>query len=1063
MASVRVTEPVATVAAGALRGTALPRLARALCAGWALLGIELCVALSSAAHEVASAWEVQYGILWLAPTAMAAAGLVTLGGAGLAWLVEHAEARPVRGLLAFVSAVSGLVVGFGVGGGRHLSTLSQRGGFALLVAAACAGLVLATISPFARLFRTRPAWCFGLVTLACIAAELGNRFVLVRLYPAFHLALASLVLVSVPLAAEALERALGASAGAAGAAGARRLPRGAWSVAWLVVLALLVVPTARRLSHFDNFRLLVSERAPVAGRAVELAARIAPPAPEDAVDCDTLTPSERAQHGACASASNESAGRTLDLRNRDFLLISIDALRADHLGSYGYNRPTTPHIDALAASSVIFEHAYAPTPHTSYSVTSLMTSKYMRPLLLQGIAQDSDTWAGLFRTYGYRTAAFYPPAVFFIDPDRFQPFRDGFLGFEYKWVEFAEGQRRIDQVTAYLQSAPVDKRLFTWVHLFAPHEPYEPHAPFPFGDRDIDRYDSEIRFADETVGALVSAFRAQRPDAVVVVTADHGEEFGEHGGHYHGTSVYEEQVRVPLVVSAPGALAARRIGEPVQTIDLLPTLLTALDIPKPPRLRGRDLGPLLAGKRPEGKGLALAETDEQTLLADGALRLICARQLGACKLFDLATDPRETRDVSHEQQAEFAALRARLKELGASHGRYEQNGLRAEGRGWPAALLRGISGDGDAAEEIAALLDDADLAIRRKAAEILFELKRPEAKAALRLAVGRDEDELVRRYSALALTRLGEGAPLTFELEKSPDLLTRRLAALALAESGDGRGERTLIAWWLDPSARDFARSREIAAALGTIRAKDAVWPLVQSLDDVRLRPYLADALAKIGGELGQGSLLKALADERSQSTRVALVNALVTLKTEQALAPPLVRFMGVPDPLPNGLEAAARAKILEHVGGPDGRELGRMRAQSGLGVVVTLTIPSGGNGKGVRAFVRARATGQAPGEVLIAAAAPEWGEKHRASLPALDAARALRLQIPPGPAPVVVYGELPKSIGARPGLRGRFVVFADSTVQLDLLALVPLASELPAPAAKPWQAGDGRSSPAGE
>ncbi|HEY4103749.1 MAG TPA: sulfatase/phosphatase domain-containing protein, partial [Polyangiaceae bacterium] len=527
--------------------------------------------------------------------------------------------------------------------------------------------------------------------------------------------------------------------------------------------------------------------------------------------------------------------------------------------------------------------------------------------------------------------------------------------------------------------------------------------------------------------------------------------------------VYEEQVRVPLLISATGTLAARRIAEPVQTIDLLPTLLSALDIPKPPRMRGRDLGPLLAGKRPEGNGLALAETDEQTLLADGTLRLVCARKLGACKLYDLASDPGETRDVANERQSDFSTLRARLKELGASHGRYEQNGLRAEGKGWPPAILRGISGDGDAAEEIAALLDDADLGIRRKAAEVLFELKRPEAKAALRLALGRDEDEVVRRYSALALTRLGEGAPLTFELEKSQDLATRRLAALALAETGDGRGEKTLIAWWMEPGARDFARSREIAAALAMIRSKDAVWPLVQSLDDVRLRPYLADALAKIGGDLAQGPLLKALGDEHLQGTRVALVHALVALKTEDALAPPLVRFMGVPDPLPNGLEAAAKAKILEHVGGPDGRELARMREQAGLGVAVTLTIPPGGNGRGVRAFVRARALGPAPGEVLIAAGAPEWGEKHRASLPALDAEHALRLKIPPGPDPVVVYGELPKSMGARPGLRGRFVVFADSTVQLDLLALVPLANELPPPAPKPWQASDGQPNPAGE
>jgi hypothetical protein len=1039
-------------------GRALARIARAFWAGWAIVLLELAVALTCSAREIASFWELEFGLLWLGPSALAASAAVSAVGAFLAWLLEQSELRAVRGLLGALGAGAGAVVGFGVGGGRHLATLAARGGFALFVAA-IAGFVVWSVAPvFARLLRGRPAWCLALVAVLVVTAELANRFVLFRLYPAFHLALGAIALLSAPLGAEALDRWLNPDTRRV-----RSFVPSAIALGVFVLSPWLVVPSARRLAHFDNFRFLVSERAPLASHAVEIAALVAPAAADDAVNCDALSTDERANHAACIEQPAEQTGRTLDLRNRDFLLISIDALRADHLGSYGYARATTPHIDALASSAAVFDHAYAPTPHTSYSVTSLMTGKYMRPLLLQGIAQDSDTWAGLFRTYGYRTAAFYPPAVFFIDPDRFQTFRDSFLGFEYRWVEFAEGQRRVDQVTSYLATAPADKRLFTWVHLFAPHEPYENHPDFPFGERDLDRYDSEIRFADETVGALVQAFRAKRPNSVVILTADHGEEFGEHGGHYHGTSVYEEQVRVPLIVSVPGTLTARRIAEPVQTIDLLPTLLTALDIPKPPRMRGRDLGPLLAGRRPEGKGLALAETDEQTLLAEGNWRLICARKLGACKLFDLAHDAAEEHDIAPDSPTEFADLRARLKELGASHGRYEQNGLRAEGKGWPAPILRGISGDGDAVEEIAALLDDADLAIRRKAAELLFELKRPEAKAALRLALGRDEDEVVRRYSALALTRLGEGAPFTFELEKSSDVNERRLAALVLAENGDGRGEKTLIAWWQDAAARNFDRSRQIATALGVIRSKDAVWPLVQSLDDVRLRPYLADALAHIGGELGQGSLLKALSNERSQSTRVALVNALVTLKTEEALAPPLVRFMGVPDPLSNGLEAAERAKILQYVGGPEGQDLDRLRKQSSLGVAVTLTIPSGGNGRGVRAFVRARAAGPAAGEVLIAAAAPDWGGKHLPRLPSLDAAQALRLHIPPGPEPVVVYGELPKSVGARAGLRGRFVVFADSTVQLDAISLVPLSDELPPPAPKPWRAGESHAGEAGE
>src|SRR6185369_11211808 len=100
---------------------------------------------------------------------------------------------------------------------------------------------------------------------------------------------------------------------------------------------------------------------------------------------------------------------------------------------------------------------------------------------------------------------------------------------------------------------------------------------------------------------------------------------------YHGTTVYEEQVRVPLVVSAPGLFAKRKVSQPVQIIDLLPTVLAGLDIPRPARVRGMDLGLLLAGKAPPTgfeDGFAFAETDEQTMLARGPLRLVCARKVG---------------------------------------------------------------------------------------------------------------------------------------------------------------------------------------------------------------------------------------------------------------------------------------------------------------------------------------------------------------------------------------------------------------------------------------------------
>jgi hypothetical protein len=184
-----------------------------------------------------------------------------------------------------------------------------------------------------------------------------------------------------------------------------------------------------------------------------------------------------------------------------------------------------------------------------------MTGKYMRPLIAMGLGADSDTWAGLLRRYGYRTAAFYPPAVFFIDGDHFEAMRARGLDFEYRKEEFATPELRTRQVSEYLATAPHDKPMFLWVHFFEPHEPYVAHPEHPFGTSDIDRYDSEIATADDAIGAIVREVQSARPGAIVIATADHGEEFGEHGGRYHGTTVFEEQVRVPLLSASP----ARRV------------------------------------------------------------------------------------------------------------------------------------------------------------------------------------------------------------------------------------------------------------------------------------------------------------------------------------------------------------------------------------------------------------------------------------------------------------------------------------------------------------------------
>ena len=1038
------------------RMDAVRHLARSVVAVWAVVAVELAVVVVAGHESVSSVWELQFGVLWLAPTVLALSALPGLAGGLLVGGLRRLPDRHNRVLFCIAAASYGGVVGWGVGGGRHLAALSARGGFAVAVGAVAAVSAWWLSPRLAKRARAAPLRLAVGAGLLIIVVEILNRFVLVRLYPAFHAGLAAAAL----LVAPALTFAWAGSDAAREKAGGRRWVLPVVVGAVLATAAILARPAAAKLAYFDNFRWLLTEEAPLLGHGVRAAAWLAPPAPPPALSeaCqDWNAPECRLQR-----LGRAESGRPIDLRGRDFLLVTIDALRADHVGAYGYDRKTTPNLDALARDAVVFEYAYCPAPHTSYSVTSLMTGKYMRPLLLQGAGEDSDTWAGLLRTYGYRTAGFYPPAVFFIDADRFGAFRDRFLDFEYRKVEFLEGEGRVKQVSDYLAAEDPDRRQFIWVHLFGLHEPYEAHPGFNFGDRDLDRYDSETAAADATTGAIIREFRKLRPGGVVIVSSDHGEEFGEHGGRYHGTSVYEEQVRVPLIFSAPGAVPAGRVREPVQTIDLLPTVLSALDIPRPPRLRGRDLGPLLRDGKGDGVGLALAETEETALLAHGTLRLICQRRVGACRLYDLATDPKQTHDIASLRGPRFAELRKEIQVLSASHGEFEVRGLRAEGKGWPAPILRGAAGDGDAAGDIAALLDDADRNIRRKAAELLFALRREETAPALRLALQRDEDPDVRRWCALALTRLGQGAPLAYELARSDDVTWRRLAALALAEAGDPRGADDLVRWWQDAQARDYGRSLELLDALAKIRARDAVWPLVQSLHDVRLRPHIARALAAIGDDVARGPLGNAFAKERYQSARVAVGQALVELGAEAEIAPALTRFLGVPDPLPGGVGMALRAGILQHVGGPTAGALRRLQRHSELGAAVTLIVPRGGNGKGIRAIVRARTSGRAAGQVVIGSRLQkvrfdsEGRPRKTRGIPRLDPARSVKLSIPPGNDPTEVYATVPAAMNLSPGLSVQLVVFADRTVEIEALALVPLADEIPPPAPEPWEPGQG-------
>ncbi|HVJ89484.1 MAG TPA: sulfatase-like hydrolase/transferase [Labilithrix sp.] len=880
--------------------------------------------------EFVSTWEMRCARLYLSPITL---GLVLPTAIAIVLTARLAEARRAWGV-ALLGVLGGAAVGLGVSTGRRMASLAIRAPFVVGIAIG-GGLVAWSLARLLPRMRSGVVALLGL--LVAFAAWGTDAFVLRRLYPAFHVALFFVTLFS--WAATAL---LLRGTGAANALAFVAILCTAGSIAW-------APDAARRVAAEDNLRRVLLEHAPLLGRSVAIASQMSPPPPveDDAATAATLS-----------SLREPKRTRALDWQGRDIVLVTIDALRADHLSSYGYARKTTPNIDALAARGARFEHAYCPTPHTSYSITSLMTGKYMKPLLSLGADHDaSETWPVQLRRYGYRTAAFYPPAVFFIDEHRFRKMRDEGLGFEYRKEEFAVPELRRSQIERYLQAAPKDKPLFLWVHLFEPHEPYEKHAAFPFeGDPKVDAYDSEIAAADALVGDIVRMVGEERPPGTVfIVSADHGEEHGDHGGRYHGTTVYEEQVRVPLVIVGPG-VAPRVVEPPVQTIDLLPTTLAALDVPLPPRLRGRDLGPALAGTEPPTEeGLAFAETDDYTLLARGADRLICARKIGSCTLFDVSRDPAEKQPIT-DRPSRVTELRKLTAAIERETGKVEASAL-------PEALRRGLQGDRDAAEDVAPLLDDARVDIRRLAARCAFKLKAPELAAQLERAESHDDDAEVRRWSSLSLLRLGHGySPVRAgglsRADAVVDAILRRgtsgdetyAAALAIAEHGDPRGEAELIAHWIatfSPDARvpgELDEARELLSALSLIRSKNAVPVLVRSLEDVRLRPHVVGALGAIGDLRAKEPLLRVFAEERYLHLRPLEARTLLKLGAREKLMPALTRFAGTPEPLTEAIEVARDAKQLSpNRGGwaaPHGLDAVSARAPEALSVKLRVAKP---------------------------------------------------------------------------------------------------------------------------
>ncbi|HXK04887.1 MAG TPA: sulfatase-like hydrolase/transferase [Verrucomicrobiae bacterium] len=375
--------------------------------------------------------------------------------------------------------------------------------------------------------------------------------------------------------------------------------------------------------------------------------------------------------GACKSASAPPA------RRLNLLLVTIDTLRADRLGCYGYSQIETPNLDQLARRGVLFENGVAPAPLTAPSHASMMTGLYPTVHKVRNtggftLSPANTTLASVLQGQGWDTAAFIGSSVL----KRRYGLNQGFAVYDDEMPTSAGGsaqaepERRagevVDRAVQWLQ-AQSGKPFFLWVHVYDPHIPYDP--PSPFREKYRDRpYDGEIAYTDQQLGRLFDAVaRKSRPEeTLIAVLSDHGESFSEHGEYTHGIFLYDTTLRIAFLMAGGGLPAGVRVKQQARTIDLLPTVLELTGGKAPAGTQGTSLAPAFRGKE-----VPTVYSYSETLFPKlnmgwaetRAMRTNRWKYILAPKpeLYDLEKDPAESANVIASHPAEVQELAAQLK------------------------------------------------------------------------------------------------------------------------------------------------------------------------------------------------------------------------------------------------------------------------------------------------------------------------------------------------------------------------------------------------------------------
>src|SRR6266852_6340204 len=369
---------------------------------------------------------------------------------------------------------------------------------------------------------------------------------------------------------------------------------------------------------------------------------------------------------------------------RDVFLITIDTLRADHVHCYGYDRVQTPSLDQLAKQGVRFTQAFTPSPITNSSHASILTgllpsahgvSDFGVPL-----AASHLTLAETLKKRGYRTAAFIGAVI--LDSKALAPGLD--RGFDFydnfpaqsetksRWGRVERrGMEVVQHVETWLNAHPAGPH-FVWVHLYDPHDPYEP--PPPYSETYKDRlYDGEIAYADSALGHFLAYLKKQGwyEGSLIVVVGDHGEGLGEHHEDTHGIFLYDSTTHVPLIVKLPEEReAGREVEAQVRTTDIMPTILSLLGASGPASLGGDSLEPFLA-RAGAASRTVFGQTDYPLRFEWAPLRSVRKEgfkfiEAPKPELYDLRSDPRELHNEYEPWNTDVQKLRKTLVDLKAT-------------------------------------------------------------------------------------------------------------------------------------------------------------------------------------------------------------------------------------------------------------------------------------------------------------------------------------------------------------------------------------------------------------